>query len=88
MPREVGIRVSNVVQKLERPITPSYEADITQLYIAGRKEGVAKIEFFHAISISFLWWMHCTEDARRMRVSRKARRAVVYIENGGSEAAF
>ena len=45
MPREAGIRVSNVVQKLERPIAPSYEADITKLYIAGREEWVAKFEY-------------------------------------------
>ena len=45
MPREVGIRMSNVVQKLERPIAPSYEADITKLYIAGREEGVAEVEY-------------------------------------------
>jgi hypothetical protein len=45
MPREVGIRVSNVVQKLERPIAPSYEADITKLYIAGREQGVTELEF-------------------------------------------
>lgn len=73
----IHVGCSDIIQKLKRPISPTYIAYITKLHIWRREEGEAKSELWKELSIGVLWL-----QVYHRRWQGWTVRALVYIKPG------